>query len=854
MRFSRLKRITRHFHHHDKKDDGGNSLLGESASQVSESAIINAEGSSKDLRDTTGGPPEPKDDDYKLKATAGTISLWGRAYSRLQASDPELTQKFEELAAYELKDTDVEYDNGGQETLDPHGTSQAKMAMLITRGLERTAAVANAKAGAKSAVDFVLHFKDAIDSAMQASPAPAAVWTGVSLGLNLFIEPLQATETNREGIVYVVARIKWYDSLSSLLLQENTTMDTPNFGSLRYSLEEKLLGLYKGIIEFTALSVLSYYRNQGLQFLRDFAGIDGLDSSLQDIKNEEELVRKDVEQFGSQAIQSHLSNLVAAADSQQKELSSHLVNIETAIERQTAVQEKWHVEDGDDDCLKELWWTSPEIEMQAIGSRKDELIDEAYGWILETEAYQSMFDWDPDSHAEPERRLLWIRGDAGTGKTMTTMGVVRDLESSMQSRQDAVLSYFFVQATDDRLNDATAILRTLVWYLAKQKRHLVKYLREHHKTAKGIFSGKNAFFLLSQILQDMAQDEDLSRVVLVIDAMDECQETGLKGLLETVCKVVENCPRVRIVLSSRPQNSWIESSLQRVAPLVATMQLSPQLLAQPVEVYIQQRTSSLMPRFQPETIQNIAHQLRMKAGGTFLWVALVCKELEDVDEYDVEDVVKEMPEGLKQLYERMFQKITTLKRRDPEFCNSVLEAVTVAFRPLALAELGTLAGLPPNVPALTIAKKCGTFLTVRDDTVYLLHQSAKDYLHDDIYHDKLGDMNKTVLQRCLEGMKSILTRNIYGLKSLGHLTAEITAPIPDPLDPVRYCCLHWADHLCEAGEVSQFPAELLQSFLKTKFLNWIEALTLLDAFPRAMNSNLKLRTFSKVCLRATWIS
>ena len=59
----------------------------------------------------------------------------------------------------------------------------------------------------------------------------------------------------------------------------------------------------------------------------------------------------------------------------------------------------------------------------------------------------------------------------------------------------------------------------------------------------------------------------------------------------------------------------------------------------------------------------IAQELRRKADGTFLWVALVCKELESVESYDALAVLNEMPSDLKKLYSRMMRQIEELKAR-----------------------------------------------------------------------------------------------------------------------------------------------------------------------------------------------
>jgi hypothetical protein len=81
----------------------------------------------------------------------------------------------------------------------------------------------------------------------------------------------------------------------------------------------------------------------------------------------------------------------------------------------------------------------------------------------------------------------------------------------------------------------------------------------------------------------------------------------------------------------------------------------------------------------------------------------------------------------------MIQQIKQLQRQNPELCRQVLSIVIAAYRPLHLQELYILSGLSTQVPDINqstaaIVKMCGSFLTIRDDTVYIIHQSAKDFL------------------------------------------------------------------------------------------------------------------------------
>jgi ankyrin repeat protein len=91
------------------------------------------------------------------------------------------------------------------------------------------------------------------------------------------------------------------------------------------------------------------------------------------------------------------------------------------------------------------------------------------------------------------------------------------------------------------------------------------------------------------------------------------------------------------------------------------------------------------------------------------------------------------------------------------FAKEILRSVTVALRPLTLEELAVTADLPKkyryNLEVLIeYTEQCGSFLTIRQHTVYFVHQSAKEYLLSSessaIFSPRLEEENKLIASRC----------------------------------------------------------------------------------------------------------
>ncbi|KAF2831144.1 NACHT-domain-containing protein [Ophiobolus disseminans] len=201
-------------------------------------------------------------------------------------------------------------------------------------------------------------------------------------------------------------------------------------------------------------------------------------------------------------------------------------------------------------CTQDIRPTDPRDDKKRIEETKGGLLADSYRRILDNTAFRQ---WHKNKHS----RLLWVKGDPGKGKTMLLCGVINELQGST-----TLLSYFFCQATDSRINSATAVLQGLLYMLVHQQPSLVSHIRKKYDHAgKSLFEDANAWAALSEIFADMLQDASLSTTYLIIDALDECI-TDLPKLLNFIAKQSSASSCIKWIVSSR---NWpiIEEELER---------------------------------------------------------------------------------------------------------------------------------------------------------------------------------------------------------------------------------------------------------------------------------------------------
>ncbi|KAK3616870.1 hypothetical protein LTR56_025662 [Elasticomyces elasticus] len=367
--------------------------------------------------------------------------------------------------------------------------------------------------------------------------------------------------------------------------------------------------------------------------------------------------------------------------------------------------------------------------------------------------------------------MLWIRGDPGKGKTMLLCGITNELKNQLAERDG--LSYFFCQAIDARINNATAVLRGLILLLVDQQLSLTSHIQEEYdRSGKNLFEDGNAWFALSDIFTRMLQDSSFRRVYLIVDALDECVEGGDR-LLDLIGQTTLISTKVKWLVSSR---NW-PSIREQIASVndhdEVSLELNANAVSRAVQVFIKQRV------------------LQLSAQKRYILV------------WDTVSKLKRLPPGLDDLYVQMWKNICSSDNED--LCKSLLSTTTVLYRPATLAELTciteSLTDVSHDLAAIiSMIELCGSFLTVREDHVYFVHESAREFLSQtvssELYPFGKERVHYDIFSRSLQHLSMTLKRDIYSLSAPDVNIEDVKRPEPDPLAKSRYSTVYWIAHLC----------------------------------------------------------
>lgn len=277
---------------------------------------------------------------------------------------------------------------------------------------------------------------------------------------------------------------------------------------------------------------------------------------------------------------------------------------------------------------------------------------------------------------------------------MLLYGIIDELKSTAETR---LLSYFFCQATDPRINNATAVLRGLMYMLVDQQPSLVSHIRKKYDHAgKTLFEDANAWVALCEIFTNILQDPSLNSTCVIIDALDECVADQSR-LLNLIVKNSSVSPRVKWIVSSR---NWpdIKERLERAGNKVRLcLELNTDSVSTAVNIYIKYKVGQLAQeeRYDNKTRDTVLKYLLANANDTFLWVALVHQNLQQIKPWSVLEQLNSFPPGLDSLYGRMMKQI--IDSDDADLCKRILASTAIVYRPVTLKELTSLVDMPERV-------------------------------------------------------------------------------------------------------------------------------------------------------------
>ncbi|KXX73585.1 Vegetative incompatibility protein HET-E-1, partial [Madurella mycetomatis] len=271
---------------------------------------------------------------------------------------------------------------------------------------------------------------------------------------------------------------------------------------------------------------------------------------------------------------------------------------------------------------------------------------------------------------------------------------------------------------------------------------------------------KESFGELWKILIRATEDANAGEIICLFDAVDECENRGLqliKKLRESYCHTtIASKSKLKFLLTSRPFEDISQGLQPRDVPNLPIIRLSgetgPEMeeISREIDLFIKARVKEIgvNQNLTQEEQGKLLERLLGVPNRTYLWVYLTLDMV--AEGIHPNKTISEVTDYLPATVENAYDSILS-KSRDQETAMDVLHIVTAAVRPLTLKEMSVALALrrttqhPHNLgpnpdpesepkPAPEdrfrkfIREICGLFVMVIDSRIYLLHQTAREFL------------------------------------------------------------------------------------------------------------------------------
>ncbi|KAN0067109.1 hypothetical protein V8E54_014756 [Elaphomyces granulatus] len=359
-------------------------------------------------------------------------------------------------------------------------------------------------------------------------------------------------------------------------------------------------------------------------------------------------------------------------------------------------------------------------------------------WFVAHELFR---DWQESKSS----RMLWVSADPGCGKSVLAKYLVDSVLASTESRTTC---YFFFK---DDFEDQRSIICALCCILRQlflQKRILLsEKIFEQFAMDGEMFT--TSFNELWDAIISAAEDKNAGEIICLFDAIDECEDRGRSQLTQALCKLYSTRTdfNLKFLITSRPYGGIRQDFQPLEIPGLPVIHLSGESdvemekISREIDVFINARVKNIGARLKLKNDEQelLLRELMRVPNRTYLWVYLTLDLIErdfDIDKSGIVRATSHLPKTVDEAYERILSR-----SRNFEEANRLLHIMVAAERPLTLKEMSVALALRENHWSYgdldlrseerfreNVRDLCGLFVTIIDLKIYLLHQTAKEFL------------------------------------------------------------------------------------------------------------------------------
>ena len=315
----------------------------------------------------------------------------------------------------------------------------------------------------------------------------------------------------------------------------------------------------------------------------------------------------------------------------------------------------------------------------------------------------------------------------------------------------STVCYFFFKDGQEQRTSSVNALSALLHQLFEDTDLVTYALDSYRSHGEGLLS---RFSELWKMLVKSAEDSQAGEVICVLDALDECEENSRSQLIDTLVQFFsheQSCQdpslRLKFLVTSRPYDK-LEQNFQRLSDVSTYVHFDgdekSQMIGQEINLVIDAKIPHITGEFSVEDRARISKRLKEMNNRTYLWLLLTIDIIENSPsnfsrKSDIHELLSCLPSEISDAYERILERSTNEVN-----ARILLELIVTAKRPLSLEEANIALAIATGKDSCrsqkdlelwplrrfgsTVKNWCGLFVSVHDGKLFLIHQTAREFL------------------------------------------------------------------------------------------------------------------------------
>ena len=330
-------------------------------------------------------------------------------------------------------------------------------------------------------------------------------------------------------------------------------------------------------------------------------------------------------------------------------------------------------------------------------------------------------DWFLDRSSDS--RVFIITGNAGMGKSVIAAQVCKKMKE-----REVLGGLHFCQHNNQRRRKPELMLQSLARHLCDTlpgfKDILTGQLTSMDTSTLTNMGIEELFTHLLQEPTNMMADPG-KNILLVVDALDECEYDGRNALLGVILAQFHKLPSwIKFLVTGRPEKAIVDK-LAHLRPFV--LHASDENNERDIELFFRDSLPS-------SVFEEHVHRFVSQAEGLMLYAYYFIQFVEENRSTLTSAVINEIfPCGIASVYERYFDRLQVDLGVEEAYFKDFLSSLAAARSPLPVTMASRILGLDCEIEGRsrqlqTISGSISSLLPLREDCIDVFHKSIVDWL------------------------------------------------------------------------------------------------------------------------------